>query len=132
MRSLSESITKRLDSYNESILSSNNTSPIIIIKNLIKHDSTDDCEELNDCWKMLHLDIKDCKWINNTRFDFYSYDDHSDESWIDEPLIWVFYNTRNKIPSIVFSKACDEQYKEKVVKTLKLEKSKKCNSYIYY
>ena len=109
----------------ESILSSNNASPIIIIKNLIKHDSTDDCEELNDCWKMLHLDIKDHKWRNMPRFDFYSYEDLN-----QSPVIWVFYNTRNKIPSVVFSKNCEETYEEKVVKTLKLEKDKKDNSYI--
>ena len=114
-------------SLKESILSSNNASPIIRIKNLIKHDSTDDCEELNDCWKMLRLNIPGHKWDNSPRFDFYSYEDPN-----QSPVIWVFYNTRNKIPSVVFSKVCDESYKEKVVKALKLEKDKKDNSYIIY
>ena len=112
-------------SLSESILSSNNVSPVSIIKNLVKQDSTDDCEELNDCWKMLHLDIPDHKWDNTPRFDCYCYEDPD-----QTPVIWVFYSTRNNIPSVVFSPVCKESYKEKVVKTLKLEKDKKDNSYI--
>ena len=113
-----------MKSLTESILSSNNVSLITIFKNLAKRDSDDECEELNNCWKMLHLDIPNYKWDNIQMLNLYEYVDSTHGG-----IIYILYEKGN-ISYIIFSSCCDKSYKEKVVKTLKLKKDMKENTYI--
>lgn len=76
MRSLSESITKRLDAYNESILSSNNAKGIIrqILDIFREQDSVDNMVKLRELWDETEFLISNVQWHFPVTAEGYNYE----------------------------------------------------------